>query len=93
MKQECSSFLADHKRDIDWLFSEFGNLNSAELELTSTIVYVDKEFSQDSQNHQALEIADRVTEIKPHFSKPQVQRSIDLLRQKGVLTSIDRSSV
>jgi hypothetical protein len=45
-KGNADRFLTDHQEDIDWLFSVFGRLNSAELELTSTIVYVDGEFAK-----------------------------------------------
>ncbi len=86
VKQEISTFLADHKRDIDWLFAEFGDLNSADLELASTIVYVDREFSEEHQNRSVSEIAARVNEIKPHFSREQVQSSLDSLFSKGLLT-------
>jgi len=29
--------------DIDWVLDQFGNLGSAELELASTVVFVDQE--------------------------------------------------
>src|ERR1700737_3830914 len=45
-KRSVSQFLEKHRGDIDWLFASFGSLNSAELELASTIVYVDRELSR-----------------------------------------------
>lgn len=87
IKQEVSKFLDDHKCDIDWLFTEFGGLNSADLELASTIVYVDREFSEEHQNQEASMIVTRVNEIKPHFNKDQIQKSFDSLYSKGLLSS------
>jgi uncharacterized protein len=90
-KKNAARFLGEHEKDIEWLFSVFGNLNSAELELTSTIVYVDREFTEREQPGSRSEIAVRVNEIKPHFTREQVQGFVDMLQKHGVLTSTVRS--
>src|SRR6185437_3183671 len=40
---EGAAFLKEHGKAIQWVLSEFGTLNSATLELQSTIVFVDRE--------------------------------------------------
>lgn len=87
-KREVAQFLMDHSEDVDWLFSVFGNLNSAELELTSTIVYVDREFAEREQLGSISDIAARVNEIKPHFTREKVRGFVEDLLRQGVLTSI-----
>lgn len=87
-KRGVAQFLKDHNEDIDWLFSVFGNLNSAELELTSTIVYVDREFAERKQLGSISHIAARVNEIKPHFTREKVQGFVEELLRQCVLTSI-----
>jgi hypothetical protein len=87
-KRNATQFLTDHRKDIDWLISVFGNFNSAELELTSTIVYVDREFEEKGQNGSASDIAARVNEIKPHFTTEQVRGFVGHLIRHGVLTSV-----
>jgi uncharacterized protein len=89
-KRNAMQFLKDHEEDIDWLFSVFGKLNSAELELTSTIVYVDREFSKKKQPASVSEIAARVNEIKPHFTREQVVRFVEELLNRDVLMSVAR---
>src|SRR5580704_11475440 len=79
-KRSAGKFLVDHAKDIDWLFSVFGSLNSAQLELTSTIVYVDREFAERKQQGSISDIAARVNEIKPHFSREQVRGFVEDLR-------------
>ena len=88
-KQNASRFLLDYSKDVDWLFSVFGNLNSAELELTSTIVYVDREFTEKEQSASmsVSDIVARVNEIKPHFTRGQVQGFVEELLRQEVLTS------
>jgi hypothetical protein len=69
------------------LVSVFGSLNSAPLELTSTIVYVDREFAERKQQGSISDIAARVNEIKPHFSREQVRGFVEDLRRQRVLVS------
>jgi uncharacterized protein YwgA len=84
-KRDAENFLARYAEDVDWLFSSFGGLNSAELELTSTIVYVDRESARKEQRLSVAEISARVNEIKPHFSRERVQEFVEDLKFKGVL--------
>jgi hypothetical protein len=86
-KKDAARFLTQHARDIDWLFSVFGSLNSAELELTSTIVYVDREFADRQQHGSLLDIVSRVREIKPRFTQEQVQEFVRMLLDHAVLHS------
>ena len=88
IKQEANDFLFRHKADIDWLLNEFGGLNSGELELASTIIYVDREFNDLEVHSEAPLLVGVVNEIKPHFSRESVERSFDSLRGKGLLISV-----
>lgn len=88
MKQEAKTFLTDHKKDIDWLFAEFGHLNSSELELASTIIFVDHEFSEEHLYQQKAEIVGLVHAIKPHFSLEKIENCFDSLLGKKLLASV-----
>jgi|SRR5579885_356066 len=90
-KRNADRFLMDHKGDLDWLFSVFGQLNSVELELTSTIVYVDREFAKKGEPVSIAEIAARVNGIKPHFTREQITKFVQELLEQNVLTSTSRS--
>jgi uncharacterized protein len=43
-KRWAADFLTRYEPDIDWVISNFGTLNAAQLELSSTIVYSGREF-------------------------------------------------
>lgn len=86
-KQRANDFLESYREDIDWLFGTFGDLNSAELELASTIVYVDRELQDHKQTAPENEVIARVCEIKPHFTKDQVRRFVQRLMKHRLLTS------
>jgi len=87
-KREIGSFLEQHEDDLRWLFAVFGGFNSAELELASTIVYVDREFAETKQAGASTEeIVARVREIKPHFAEAQIGRFVLQLLKERILTS------
>jgi hypothetical protein len=88
IKQESDEFLTRHKGDIEWLIREFGGLNSADLELASTVVYVDQEFKDMGIMNDSANLIGVVNEIKPHFTRVQVEDSFNALREKGLLTSL-----
>jgi uncharacterized protein len=90
-KKNVGQFLMVHAKDIDWLISAFGTLNSAELELTSTIVYVDREFARMGAHSSISDIATRVNEVKPHINREQICGFVQDLLKKDVLISTDRS--
>jgi len=90
-KRSASQFLMEHGKDLDWLLSVFGRLNSAELELTSTIVYVDREFARMKQHVSISDVAERVNEVKPRFTRELVRGFVEDLLRQGVLMSTDRS--
>jgi hypothetical protein len=87
-KEDAKEFLAKHKQDIDWLLSQFGNLNSADLELASTVVYVDREFQDIGITGDRAQLIGLVNEIKPHFRGEQVERSFESLLKRGLLVSV-----
>jgi uncharacterized protein YwgA len=78
-----SAFVAKHEPDVDWVLGEFGHLNSAELELASTIVYVDRE----KRALNETDIVERVHQIKPHFTKDRILTKLRELRTKDLVSS------
>ena len=88
MKEQARDFLAKHQEDIAWVLNEFGALNSAELELASTVVYVDRELHDIGLTDERAQLVGVVNEIKPHFRREQVERSVESLRNRGLLISL-----
>jgi hypothetical protein len=88
IKQEANDFLSQHKPDIDWLLSEFGSFNSGDLELASTIIYVDRELNETQGKSEVPHLIDMVHEIKPHFSRETVEKTFRLLQKKNLMVSV-----
>lgn len=91
-KDSARQFLNEHTKDIEWLFSVFGAMNSAQLELASTIVYVDRELAERAEKQSVDEVAARVSEIKPHFTRTQIRKFVHDLLRKEVLTATTLSA-
>jgi hypothetical protein len=79
------SFLTEHRADLDWVSQTFGRRSASELELLSTIVYVNR--SDSISSRQTLK--EKVKLIKPHFSLPDISQKIDWLEQKQLLSELE----
>jgi uncharacterized protein len=88
VKESARGFLADHQDEIDWVIREFGSLTAAELELASTMVYVDREALRSSQRLTLTELVRQVLAVKPRFTEDQAYAQARSLLEKGLLQSI-----
>lgn len=81
-KRFAKEFLETHRDDIGWVASNFAGRSATDLELLSTIVYVNGEQSTDDRD----ELVEQVQKVKPHFSIDQIQRYVQWLDGKGLLS-------
>jgi uncharacterized protein YwgA len=81
----ATDFLEAHQGDINWVIAEFGNLSAAELELASTVIYIDHEVR--SAPITMDELARRVHDVKPHFTTDRILGWIQTLKGKNLLDS------
>lgn len=72
---------------IDWVIAEFGQHLSADLELESTIVFVDREAAKKEEHVTINELASRVKEVKPHFGQSLIAERASALHRKQMLES------
>ena len=84
---EESDYLVEQGQNIDWVLQEFGQSTAVQLEVASTIVYVD-------QRRLALggatidDVVERVHGVKPHRSKRMIREEADRIR--GYLHCVQR---
>ena len=84
-KRRGRQFVNAHRDEIDWVVKNFAHRNASELELLSTIVYVDRNGGVDTLKS----LRDKVKLIKPHFSLEEITRKVDFLDKKELLTITD----
>jgi hypothetical protein len=80
-KSYAGDFLAAHRKDIDWVAAKFGSRLAADLELLSTIAFVNQEEGVSSRD----ELIERVKLVKPHFSRRQIGREVEWLSGEKLL--------
>ena len=92
VKALAPDFIKRYAPDISWVIEEFRKFGSADLELLSTIIYVDRENARAKTRQATHALADKVQEIKPHFKKPYVQTKVEYLQQQRLLKSLKSTS-
>ncbi len=78
-------FLEKNRANIDWVLSEFGSHSSADLELESTLIYVDREAARKPEHLSIPSLAQRVRDLKPRFVVADIQERAEQLRSKNLL--------
>lgn len=87
-KRWSADFLKQYEGDIDWVLAQFGSLNSAQLELASTIIYSDREAVVKNEKLTPNQLTQRIHDVKPHFSNAQILILLLDLKSRGLLKSI-----
>lgn len=70
---------------VDLVVREFGAFSASELELRSTVLFVDREFAGGVQEVTADQITDRVRQIKPHFDTTTIRKRVLDMGERGHL--------
>lgn len=89
VKSLASDFISKYAVDLDWVVEQFGDFGSADLELLSTIVYVNRETVQGEASPSSDVLTQKVHEIKPHFTVPYVQSKVEFLKHREFLRSVN----
>jgi uncharacterized protein YwgA len=76
---------------VDLVVREFGAFSASELELRSTVLFVDREFAGGVQEATADQISERVRQIKPHFDSATIRRRVLEMAEKGHLQNLSPS--
>ena len=88
LKKRAGRFIHRHEKDIHWVMKKFGHLTSAQLELVSTIIYVDREIADQKNKSNLREISHKVHEIKPHFSESEIVHYAEELAKNRLLQTV-----
>jgi uncharacterized protein YwgA len=85
---KSDDFLEAHKAGINSIVTEFGRLYAKDLELITTIIYMDRNAVLTSQSLSTEHLAKLVYDIKPHFTLATIQEKVSELIDKGYLKSV-----
>jgi hypothetical protein len=87
VRNKAREFLNDEKvkNALDKLTQDFGGFCAKDLELRSTIVYVDRDMKQSGNPLAPKGLEELVQEIKPYFKANEISQAIAELESKGYL--------
>jgi hypothetical protein len=77
---------------VDHVVQEFGRFTASELELRSTILFVDRELAGGSQKASFEDVVERVRQIKPHFDSLVIRGRVVEMAGKGYLQAVSESA-
>lgn len=79
---KASEFLKENKETIDEVVNQFGKYSAKELELRSTIVYLDRDVKRSNKNLNRDSFIRLVKKIKPRFNEGTIAKALDELENK-----------
>ena len=88
LQNESKDFLAKYRESVDWVLKEFGNRTAMDLEMASTLVYIDRTSGKKNAKKTIADLARKVHEVKPHISADAIEREAQKLRERGLLTAV-----
>jgi uncharacterized protein len=89
IERQSAQFLAEHRDSIDWVLNEFGARSAVDLEMASTLVFVDRSLTENRSKVPTSTLAKKVHDIKPHLTTEVIEREAKNLHQRGLLTAIN----
>ncbi len=91
IREKAKDFLSkpEVQKALDTLVADFGGYWAKDLELRSTIVYVDRDANRTGKPLTRDELVQMVSEIKSHFSKEEICQAVAELEFKGYILRND----
>jgi uncharacterized protein len=88
-----TSALEKYDAEISEIVNRFGELKPSELELLSTLVYIDREAKDRHQQLSMSRLIDKTHDIKPRFSRNLIAKEAEVLLGEGLLSATHATSV
>ena len=89
LKKRAKVFLKKYDDEIDSVVQEFGSRTAGELEMISTIVYVDRSAKERGVRNSVDELSQKVVGVKPHLILDVVRKEAESLHERGYLIAVD----
>jgi hypothetical protein len=67
---------------------EFGNRNAIDLEMASTLVYIDRTEANKRSKLELSELAKKVHDVKPHLTTEAIEKEGRRLKESGLLSAV-----
>lgn len=85
----AKAFLSQHSKSIDWVLKNFGARSAQDLEMTSTIIFVDRATLESGTKQKIPELVRKVRAVKPYLSSEAIEREAQESKKKGLLLAVE----
>jgi uncharacterized protein YwgA len=85
VESEAKEFLSRHEESIGWVLNEFGGRSAIDLEMASTLVYIDRMTNEKKQRATIADLARKVHDVKPYLALGKIEQEARSLKEKGLL--------
>lgn len=85
IKDKGREFLKDYQSQIEELLGAFGAMRVRDLELRSTIIFVDRDAVAGARKLGREDFIQEIKSIKPHFSYDEINQAVDELESLGYI--------
>ena len=80
--------MTQYRDSIGWVLKEFGNRTALDLEMVSTLIFVDRSLAEKGARASISELAKKVHDIKPHLKTETIEREGKSLMERGFLNAV-----
>jgi uncharacterized protein len=88
IEKQATDFVAQYRDSIGWVLKEFGNRTALDLEMVSTLIFVDRSLAEKGARVSISELAKKVHDIKPHLKTEAIEREGKSLNERGFLNAV-----
>jgi uncharacterized protein YwgA len=88
VEKTAKEFLSRHEKSIDWVLSEFGSRTAIDLEMASTLVFIDRVTNAKKAKATIADLARKVHDVKPHLELGKIEQEARALKEKGLLEAV-----
>ncbi len=85
IRERGAEFLARNQTSVDAVLNDFGSLGTRDLELRSTVAYVQRKALSTNRPLDRERLISRVGKIKPRFSHEEIRTAVTELQEKGYI--------
>lgn len=85
IKNKAQDFLDVYQSQINKLLDEFGSMRVRDLELRSTIIFVDRDALTSGREITRDDFIQEIKSIKPHFSYDEIKEAMEELESRGYI--------
>lgn len=85
----AKAFLSGNSKSIDWVLENFGFRSAQDLEMASTLVFIDRATRESGSRQEIPELARKVRAVKPYLSTEAIEREARDIKGKGLLLAVN----